>query len=41
MLEASYLVEFKNNAQFEGAKNALKALSKDIEITFLDNKGIG
>jgi hypothetical protein len=40
-MEVSYLVEFKNNAQFEAAKNALQALSKEIEITFLDNKGIG
>lgn len=40
-LEASYLVEFKNSQQFEKAKNALQALSKGIEITFLDNKGIG
>jgi hypothetical protein len=40
-MEVSYLVEFKNNAQFEAAKTALQALSKEIEITFLDNKGIG
>jgi hypothetical protein len=40
-MEVSYLVEFRNNAQFEAAKNALQALSKEIEITFLDNKGIG
>lgn len=41
MLEASFLVEFRNIAQFEAAKNALQTLSKEIEITFLDNKGIG
>jgi hypothetical protein len=41
MLEVSYLVEFKNSAEFETAKNALQALSKGIQITFLDNKGIG
>jgi hypothetical protein len=41
ILEASYLVEFRNNAKFEAAKNALQALSKGIQITFLDNKGIG
>lgn len=40
-MEVSYLVEFRNNAQFEAAKNALQALSDGIEITFLDNKGIG
>ena len=40
-IEASYLVEFRNNAQFESAKNALQALSDEIEITFLDNKGVG
>lgn len=41
MLEVSYLVEFRNSAEFEAAKNALQALSKGIQITFLDNKGIG
>ena len=41
ILEASYLVEFSNSAKFEAAKNALQALSKDIQITFMDNKGIG
>ena len=41
MLEVSYLVEFQNSAKFEAAKNALQALSKGIQITFLDNKGIG
>jgi len=40
-LEASFLVEFRNSAQLEAAKNALQALSEEIEITFLDNKGIG
>ena len=40
-IEASYLVEFRNNTQFTEAKNALQALSKEIEITFLDNKGLG
>jgi len=40
-LEASYLVEFRNESQFINAKNALQALSDQIEITFLDNKGIG
>ena len=39
MLEVSYLVEFRNSAEFEAAKNALQALSKGIQITFLDNKG--
>jgi hypothetical protein len=41
MLEVSYLVEFRNSAEFEAAKNALQSLSKGIQITFLDNKGIG
>lgn len=41
MIEVSYLVEFTNGAQFEAAKNALKALSDDLRITFLDNKGLG
>ncbi len=41
MVEASYLVEFANSAQFEAAKNALKTLSDDLRITFLDNKGLG
>jgi hypothetical protein len=41
MVEASYLVEFTNSAQFEKAKNALKSLSDDLRITFLDNKGLG
>jgi hypothetical protein len=41
MVEASYLVEFTNSAQFEAAKNALKTLSDDLRITFLDNKGLG
>ena len=41
ILEVSYLVEFKNSTEFEAAKNALQALSKGIQITFLDNKGIG
>ncbi len=40
-IEASYLVEFRNNDQFTSAKNALQALSKEIEITFMDNKGLG
>jgi len=40
-LEASFLVEFRNSAQFMKAKKALQALSDEIEITFLDNKGIG
>ncbi len=40
-LEASYLVEFRNEDQFMAAREALQALSDNIEITFLDNKGIG
>ena len=40
-VEASYLVEFRNEAQFLAARKALQALSDTIEITFLDNKGIG
>ena len=40
-VEASYLVEFKGNTQFEAARKALQALSEEVEITFMDNKGIG
>lgn len=40
-LEASYLVEFRGQSQFDAAKKSLQALSETIEITFLDNKGIG
>ena len=41
MVEASYLVEFTNSAQFEKAMNELKSLSDDLRITFLDNKWLG
>ena len=40
-LEASYLVEFRDEKQFMDARKALQSLSDAIEITFLDNKGIG
>ncbi len=40
-LEAAYLVEFRDEAQFLAARKALQGLSDGIEITFLDNKGIG
>jgi len=40
-VEASYLVEFANQAKFIAVKNDLRGLSKNIRITFLDNKGLG
>ena len=39
-LETSFLVEFKRIANLNKARAALKALSEEVEITFLDNKGI-
>jgi hypothetical protein len=40
-LESSFLVEFRNMDKLKAAKSALRALSDSLEITFLDNKGIG
>lgn len=41
ILEASFLVEFDSFAQLERSKESLQKLSESINITFLDNKGIG
>lgn len=40
-LESSFLVEFRNMEKLQAAKNALRTLSDTLEITFMDNKGIG
>ena len=40
MLEAGFLVEFREISQLNVTKQALRALSENIEITFMDNKGI-
>lgn len=38
--EISFLVEFRDMDQLKEAKTALRNLSDELEITFLDNKGI-
>jgi len=38
--EISFLVEFRNMNQLKEAKSALRGLSDNLEISFLDNKGI-
>lgn len=38
--EISFLVEFKDMKQLKKAKSALRGLSDNLEISFLDNKGI-
>jgi len=40
-LESSFLVEFQNLEKLSLARNALRNLSDTLEITFMDNKGIG
>jgi len=40
VLEAAFLVEFKRIENLSAAKEAVKALSPQVSITFLDNKGI-
>ena len=40
MLEAGFLVEFREMSQLNETKSKLRALSEKIEITFMDNKGI-
>lgn len=40
MLEAAFLAEFRNMGQLKGARSALHGLSPQIEISFLDNKGV-
>ena len=39
-LEAAYLIEFRDMADMEQARTALRALSPALEITFMDNKGL-
>jgi hypothetical protein len=39
-VEASFLVEFGRLSNMNNARAALKTLSDQVEITFLDNKGI-
>ena len=39
-LEVSFLVEAINYNQFNGAKEELKKIDKNLKITFIDNKGI-
>lgn len=39
-IEASFLVEFRQIDDMNRAREALKALSEQIEITFMDNKGL-
>jgi hypothetical protein len=38
--EIAFLVEFRNMDQFQNARTALQDLSADVQISFLDNKGI-
>ena len=40
MLEAGFLVEFQEMGQLNVTKQELRALSENIEITFMDNKGV-
>ncbi|MBT7782034.1 MAG: DUF4956 domain-containing protein, partial [Anaerolineae bacterium] len=40
ILEAGFLVEFREMSQLNVTKQELRALSDQIEITFMDNKGV-
>jgi uncharacterized membrane protein YhiD involved in acid resistance len=40
MLETGFLIEIRKSANLSQIRNALKALSETLEITFMDNKGI-
>ena len=40
MIEASFLVEFKDFAQLSSTKNALLALNENLTVSFMDNKGV-
>jgi hypothetical protein len=40
VLEAGFLVEFREMSQLNVTKQELRALSDQIEITFMDNKGV-
>jgi hypothetical protein len=39
-LETSFLVEFRDLDDLNSARRALQAMSPDVEISFLDNKGV-
>jgi hypothetical protein len=39
-MEASFLIEFDDLAAFQDARTRLRELSPDLEITFLDNRGV-
>ena len=39
-LEAGFLIEFRKGTDLSQARDAIKALSEKLEITFMDNKGI-
>ena len=40
MLETGFLIEIRKSSDLSQVRNALKALSETVEITFMDNKGI-
>ena len=40
-METSFLVELKRLEDLQAARNALRQLSPGLEITFLDNRGVG
>ncbi|MBN1667904.1 MAG: hypothetical protein JW862_12485, partial [Anaerolineales bacterium] len=39
-LEAAFLVEFRRASDLNQARAALRGLSENLEITFMDNKGL-
>jgi hypothetical protein len=40
-METSFLVELRRLHDLQAARNALRQLSPGLEITFLDNRGVG
>jgi len=40
MLETGFLIEIRKSSDLSQVRNALRALSETVEITFMDNKGI-
>ena len=40
LIEASFLVEFKNFEQLAKTKNSLLSLSENLTVSFMDNKGV-
>ena len=38
--EGTFLVEFQDMVRMHAARKALRALSPEIEITFMDNRGM-